>query len=386
MEGVQVKKYCLLLFFSIIAAAPKKILLLTSKGGGAHTAAAQAINECLGQYYQIDTVNAISDIFNNFNNIWPISSEFEQFYNAALGWGFFNIINFFVNIGKYVLEKNKDALKQKFDEFLKVHSYDAVISVMPAINDVVLESCAHYSLPFLLFPLDFDLNLYFLSHNLIEYDKFYICLPVNNNYLASKLKQLHIHHVFYTGFPLRRSFFEPKNKQLIRSKFAIPAGKKVVMILMGAVGSNKAYYYVKRLLQQPEPLHIIVAAGKNNALIEKIKKLKLPMNKSVTVVGFTDKISDLMAVSDVLITKSGPSSMFEAIASQVPVMIDATADLLDWEKDNMAFVEQNQLGLVLSDYRDFDGYLSTLLHNDISTITLTNFCITLKNIMKAVLT
>ena len=58
----------------------------------------------------------------------------------------------------------------------------------------------------------------------------------------------------------------------------------------------------------------------------------------LNVLGYTDQIPQLMHTSDVLISKAGPSTVFEAIACQLPVIL--TAHLPGQEGGNAEFFER----------------------------------------------
>jgi len=46
-----------------------------------------------------------------------------------------------------------------------------------------------------------------------------------------------------------------------------------------------------------------------------------------------------MAASDLCITKSGSVSVCETIYSNLPVLLDATSDVLRWEQFNHRFIK-----------------------------------------------
>jgi len=64
----------------------------------------------------------------------------------------------------------------------------------------------------------------------------------------------------------------------------------------------------------------------------------------------TNRISEYMAVSNLLITKSGTASFCEAIQMHLPMVIDATSSTLVWERFNHNFTINNGLGTVIKIY------------------------------------
>ena len=58
----------------------------------------------------------------------------------------------------------------------------------------------------------------------------------------------------------------------------------------------------------------------------------------MTLLGFTDRVADLMAISHLIVTKPGPGTISEAIAMKLPILIDNTDKLLFWERINVDLV------------------------------------------------
>ena len=85
----------------------------------------------------------------------------------------------------------------------------------------------------------------------------------------------------------------------------------MVMVFMGGAGSLASYRYVRTLAKLAMPMHILVCLGRNMRLSRNINKILLPPEVTLTIIGFTDRIADLMSISDVLITKPGPGSVCE---------------------------------------------------------------------------
>jgi len=64
----------------------------------------------------------------------------------------------------------------------------------------------------------------------------------------------------------------------------------------------------------------------------------------MTVMGFTDKIPELMRTADLLVTKAGPGTLAEANAAQLPVVVYDYVP--GQERGNVDFVRHNGIGEV----------------------------------------
>src|SRR5262249_25768780 len=148
--------------------------------------------------------------------------------------------------------------------------------------------------------------------------------------------------------PLRPEFFTAKDINGIKKEFNIQPNKPVILMLMGAVGSQALFTFAQEILKISFPCHVIICVGKAHEMIDKIKQLNFPSHISYTVVGFTQKMADLMAVADLFITKSGTVSVCEAIYSNLPLLVDATTGVLAWEQFNHQFIKKHGFGDIIS--------------------------------------
>ena len=83
----------------------------------------------------------------------------------------------------------------------------------------------------------------------------------------------------------------------------------------------------------------------------------------MTILGVTNRVADLMAISDLCLTKSGSVSFCEALYSEVPILLDATTHSIRWERFNHHFTEKYFVGYVIKRYDALPQLLSQLLQN-----------------------
>jgi len=168
-----------------------------------------------------------------------------------------------------------------------------------------------------------------------------------------------------TGFVLRPGFFEKKDVVKIKNFFKIPVDKPIVLIMFGAQGADSLYAFAKQLACIAIPVHIIMCVGKRHDIRKNIESIHFPAYISITILDFTDRISDLMALSDLIITKSGSVSVNEAIYMNVPIILDATGPILWWEKFNHRFIKEHDFGLSLYDLKQLPKLITQLLTDKI---------------------
>jgi hypothetical protein len=91
---------------------------------------------------------------------------------------------------------------------------------------------------------------------------------------------------------------------------------------------------------------IVVVCGHNTALQRKIAAWG---RRNVDVHGFVNNVPELMAASDLVITKAGPVTIMEAVAARRPLIITSWVGMQ--ERDNIDFVVKQGLGLYCGEPR-----------------------------------
>ncbi len=361
------------LFFCVVSSFPllgneepveekKKILILSSFGGYAHTAAEKTLQAILKEEYNLKIIHPINEIIKSYG-----FSSGENIYNAMLSNGWIKSMNF---IAHYIipplfkLQNNKiAALIQKEIEKEKP---DLVVSLIPFINLQASKAAEKHKIPYLIISVDYDLKNYVLGLDKLTHPNFQFVIGANLNASRGRLlsKGISEDSIKQLGLPLRLDFTQEKNKEEIKKEYNIPEDKQVILLMMGGAGSKNALKYTKRILKMKKtPVHLIVCAGKDTKLKEKLKKIPIEKTNSITIMGFTDKVSDLMAVADLLITKPGPGTLNEAMASKLPVLVDVSRTPLYWERRNIEYLCQAKIGNKIKRFKDTERLVKRYLTN-----------------------
>ncbi len=256
-------------------------------------------------------------------------------------------------------------MQKLISDFLDLNPPDLMISVMPTVNNSLLAVAKNKGIPLIIIPTDLDNTMFItgLENSPTEYELYRYIVPFNDEKIYKTLNPAGIpaERFVVGGFPIRQEFFTKKNDKKLKNDFGVPLTKPVVTVLMGAAGSTSTYDYVKTLSHSKHALHIIVCLGRNEALRKKIERIKLPYHITMSIVGFTDKMPDIMAMSDILITKSGTVSVMEAVHAQVPLLLDSTSRVLSWEAFNIDFITQHGFGQGVTSLRSLDNLLQKYL-------------------------
>lgn len=346
--------------------AKRKIVVAWSKGGGAHKSMLDALREYLKDDYELIAFNPLERIYTRFDLVRFCSGghmDGEDLYNCLLARDLRWIINKMFFCGTASMRRHTRYLENQIERYFRLDRPDLVISVIPILNYALNEVGRRLNIPFLMIAPDCDTSHYLTE--LYPTRPFYCTLPFDDALLKERASEAWIapHFVKEYGFPLRKNFFEPKNRKEILEHFGLSEDKPLVMILMGATGSSKALEYLKHLNKVEREMHIIICIGRNAPLRQQINKIRFPPHITHSTIGFTKRIADLMYVSDVLITKAGASTLCEAIEMQVPLIIDQISTPLEIERLQPEFVKKHKMGEILTDYKHLPRVLDKLLSN-----------------------
>lgn len=169
-------------------------------------------------------------------------------------------------------------------------------------------------------------------------------------------------HIFATsGMILRPKFYEPitVSRQEGRVKLGLDPELATGIVLFGGQGSSVMVEIAERLGRSGLKLQLIMICGRNDKLADRLRALKLDIPMHVE--GFTSEIPSFMHLSDFLIGKPGPGSISEAIAMKLPVIVELNAFTLPQERYNTEWVQQHEVGVVLSNFRSIAEAVGKLI-------------------------
>ena len=98
------------------------------------------------------------------------------------------------------------------------------------------------------------------------------------------------------------------------------------------------------LLEADPGWTVIAICGDNPGLLERLGPLEARHPGRLRRLGFTDRVADLMAASDVLVTKPGPGSLSEAFHQRVPVVVIRNRHTIPQERFNTDYVARARPG------------------------------------------
>ena len=144
----------------------------------------------------------------------------------------------------------------------------------------------------------------------------------------------------------------PSVRDRVRGELGLGEADFAVTLLFGGKGSPEIAPLSERLLATDPAFRVIAICGDNPSLFERLGPLEARAGGRLVRLGFTDRVAELLAASDLLVTKPGPGSLSEAFHQRVPVIVTRNIHTIPQERFNTDFVRDRGLGLVVSGTRD----------------------------------
>jgi 1,2-diacylglycerol 3-beta-galactosyltransferase len=166
-----------------------------------------------------------------------------------------------------------------------------------------------------------------------------------------------------SGMILKPSFYRRRGagvRDEVRQEMGIGAEDFIVTLLFGGKGSPEMQPLAERLLETDPDWIVVAVCGDNPALVERLAPLEVRHGSRLRRLGFTDRVAELMAASDVLVTKPGPGSLAEAFHQQVPVVVVRNRSTIPQERFNTDFVARHGLGRVVDHWREIPAAVAEL--------------------------
>lgn len=127
--------------------------------------------------------------------------------------------------------------------------------------------------------------------------------------------------VFAGGIPIHPKFTNTKNKTELIKKYGLDQNVKTVLISAGSFGLTPLSKAIGDFKKIKEDFQMLVVCGNNEKLKKEMEDLQKEELRLKKVFSFVDFMDELMAASDILITKPGGVTISEALAIGLPMIL-----------------------------------------------------------------
>lgn len=323
----------------------KRILIFYASYGGGHFSAAKSIKQYIDdnytdtQTYMIDCVKYINKAFEKVTT----TAYKEMARKAPWTWGKVYYKSEDGIIAKVTSTSNK-IMAVKMNSLFREIKPDLVICTHAFGSQMTsyLKKKGKTNCTLATIMTDFaPHNQWLIGSEFVDY---YFVSNDNMKDLIVKNNNISSDKIYVTGIPISNRFLQKYNRNEILEEFGLCNNKKLFYFFGGGeygIGKNKTINILNILAKSNYNIQIVAIAGRNEKLRMDFEDIVLENNKqdSIKVLPFTNKVPELMSISDLVITKPGGLTTSESLASFLPMIV--INPIPGQEEQNAKFLENN---------------------------------------------
>ncbi len=308
------------------------VLILTSAFGFGHNSVARAIQEQL-----LESDPNLNIVIEDIMDIASPKTK-NVYFNIykTLTKSHTSLYNFFYKIKKDVPNNMLDTAMynlylERVGKYIKRNNPNLIISTFPLCSGFVSKVKEKYdlSVPLITSITDVVDSWEWIHNNTDMY--FVPCRVVEDKLIEKGIDREKIR---ITGIPVKKDFLKSDRKNKDYRQVLIMGGA------MDKVGLNSD---VLSKFDAMSGVKVIVVTGHNKDLYDRLSKDSGYEN--IEVLGYSDQIAQLMDESDLVVTKPGGVTLFEAINKGIPVVLKESG--VGQEKENVRFIQSTGIGILL---------------------------------------
>lgn len=165
-----------------------------------------------------------------------------------------------------------------------------------------------------------------------------------------------------TGIPIRPDFCRAYDRNVLFEKYGLQSDLPTILVMgggFGMIGSGLVDLMQSDVLSSP--LQFIIVCGHNEKLKSQLTAALAESKHRIMITGFIDHVHELMAISDLIITKPGGLTTSEAIALELPMLL--YKPLPGQEQDNAAYLLQAGLAMQADNEGDLFAKLTEAMED-----------------------
>jgi UDP-N-acetylglucosamine:LPS N-acetylglucosamine transferase len=323
--------------------ANPKILIAISEAGGGHRSVAESLKDALIETSQSDINIEIIDML--LATQIPVIQQVPDIYSQLTRkYLFFYNLLFQLTKSKYavslVINTFYLLIKQSLIDILESKNPDLVLVVNPILCYFFTKARRDLQMHFQIVVIVTDIAT---VHRLWVDPEVDLCI-VTSEEACTQAIQLGVpsEKIVVTDFPIHPKFIQYSKTRIdSRTTLGLDSDRFTILITGGVAGSGHIEQYAKQINKTFPEHQLMIVAGKNQeAYDELLHKLH---GKNFRVYGYVENMEELVASSDIVITKAGPSTIMECLAMGRYVIV--THAVGDQEQGNLPYILKHTDGL-----------------------------------------
>lgn len=152
-----------------------------------------------------------------------------------------------------------------------------------------------------------------------------------------------------SGMPVHPKFELPdeRSAQAARSALGLDPEKFTVFVNAGWVGGGNIPQIFRELVRGELDVQAIFLAGRNEELRAEAESVAAHAKFPVKVIGYSEQVEQLMQAANVMVSKLGGLTTFEALSCRVPIIADTTTPPMPQESGAAHLLARRGAGVLL---------------------------------------
>lgn len=341
-----------------------KILIFYATYGGGHLSAANAMKEAINKEYpktEVEVIDCMKYLNKAINGITVKGYE-ELSKKVPKMWGKIYKASRKGVIAGFSNSINR-MLANKLGKLIEKINPDLIISAHPFSTQMcgILKNKGKLKTPVSTILTDFKYHEQWLvKHQYLE--KFFVSTEKMKESLVDYGVQKEKVHA--TGLPISQRFLEKFDKRETLKSFGLKENLKTILFFAGGqmgLARKNIFEFMEILTKHSNEIQVVAVSGKNPKVYERFKEIAANY-ENVKVLEFTNKVPELMSISDLVITKPGGITVSESLANKVPII--AINPIPGQEEENAEFLEENGLAVWIKNDNNIEQELMEIIKDE----------------------
>jgi UDP-N-acetylglucosamine:LPS N-acetylglucosamine transferase len=333
-----------------------KILILSSDTGGGHRSAAAAIVAGIhsivkGESYAIRTIRAVEESHHLAAKLVGIYNWLLRNKQHWMKYYYWMINRLRPDTREFFYRRTFGYVASQFDKWCP----HIVVSVHPLTQHMFARVLKELNLAHRIPLVTVVTDPYY------GFWKGWACDDVSLYLVASEEARQQLidygissERIKISGMPVHPKFDFPAEDaaQSARTALGLSPDKFTVFVNAGWEGGGNIPLIFRELVRGELDVQAIFLAGRNEELRTEAEHLASVAKFPVKVIGYSDEVQNLMRAANVMISKLGGLTTFEALACRVPIIADITTSPMPQEAGTAEMVVKSGAAVTLQKASD----------------------------------
>jgi len=336
----------------------KKFLIITSDTGGGHGSAAAAIADGLKRFSAhdclVNIVRAIEESHLLAQKATELYNYLLRYHQPLMKYYYWAINRFRPNESNFFYRLTARYVSQMFERYCP----QVVVSVHPMTQHFLGRMLRELGL------LDRIPLVTVVTDPCYGFWRGWACEEVSLYLVATEEARQQLidygvpgEKIKICGIPIHPKFQDEGEgmQAAARAELGMDPEKFTIFINAGWIGGGNIPQIYEQLIEsggQLKETQAIFLAGHNEALRREVSAMARRAPFPVKVIGYTDAMERLMRAADVMVSKLGGLTTFEALASRLPIIADTTTPPMPQESQTAELISRHKAGVLLRSPRE----------------------------------